>query len=1493
MPPRERRPNSAKKQQTEDIVIQPVLKRPSTPTHSRVPEIPNNLPTLQHLYNYGDLAWIEAKYLPSQENIHYFEKPSLILSHIQTETDRLTNFLTKLPPNVSSDPDPDLDRLRLLTASLSNHNNALIYYIEKSLVEDELKNERERLKVSDDFDVKSYMNGLRRTAGDKAELKKYEKLEKLFDAYEGHRKSYESFAKKEVKWPGQPSNETEYFNEPGDKFDDFYAKYQDFALPDFVSSIGERLENIPNGKNDTPTDKKKVALKIYEALNPFIKGEKFPEKLDLDPSLSIELRQGAPLLIRGISYDGVLLLDKENKPLFSQILPKDRPPSIFENQLLEIFDALNVYANQPNTRQVTLDDLKEHMDLLKSLTSPEKEEVLIQGDGRDLQTVLPAKIEQAFKDAEEAGVDIESALNSAFEPSSILSSVRNLKDDDKMQKRYFKIDEEKHEIADQMINAGESIVQDFINTPLDQLRELSVDQLLQKVRSMKANQNKLINLGTRIDKLDREKQELEENYPVLTHEELLDRTRELIPEVINKLEILETIEPLTEAVYQSTLNDHIAALTRPQQTDVEIDARPGDNSPQPMLITRAPQQLDPVAETVKDNVMQTEPNLPALNEEEQQLINVGNELLELLRTRKIFNIKSSVDLLPTVNNLLLSLDEINNSYQNLLQESSKEAERVVGMTTEHEALKQLLENTKVELNNTRAQLDEKNRELDSMRTASEAPPTTETQGPGIQTTEPVRTKVITDEQKELRKQLNVSNMELFRAQSQLIGIKRDSKRSEPNERPTTLMAQRGLQNAEANIKVLKNHIKTITTNNNQLRSELAATRSQLAQQMTGTVLPAVETTSFTTQTDPIPYSLQYTAKDYDNLLLERDELKRRVEHLTQQYNALMGFTENQDFQTDEHVVESQTETQAYFDLLQEEQKKTDELRRQLSQAEWERRQLESQLSDEAMRDQIALIQTLQEQLNESEAQKVDLNKKIEALKKKSGHQNIKNFRLKNKINNLRDENEALRNDLDHSHQEYYEAARYEEQTQDQLWRILGNSETSSPRDALSDIQALIQSLKYQKYQLERQLAEQTNEGQALRAAHEQAIKELTDKYEADLQEAKNQYEAKNCDTIAHYDQRLDTQIAQYDVRYGKFRRESEAILKETVNDYVVQIDGLKAAHEVQLARLDADYQAQITALQEELTARDSSLAALTNPKIDQYYRPFFESARVVLNHYTDLIRDEAVKDLPIVRDIFNVFMGDLKERLNLQREMEWQNFKTHTKTAIMTTEHQHATDKQALNQQAQENAQYQNHQHEESMAKLRSDLKQKEKKRSRRAEKQDAQLRAINAANIRAAHNQLASALIGRLIGADDPAAVTHGYSMLAEFTKSLLTLPEDELNHPSIQEYIKMYNDGTLDRLVNVLARPKQPVDDALSKRITDLEGTVRSFINMTAQRTAHVGAAQAYHPPRRVFVGREGVPHQGNRYARGYRSNRRLPPRRPDGRFKRVSSPARKHKK
>lgn len=1475
-------------------IQQPNRKRSRTPSKKELEydSIPENLPTLQELYDSNNNAWLTAQRLISPETLLRLQDPAAIMAQIENEAQRLEAF-------IKNDDEKNYDPVAVqLAKKLLQRDNHLSYFWKAFTTQQEVDAERKKLKARTNFNVLQHTDQLRKKEAAlekqkdqgtvekqnqikgqlkyvKEELAKYHELEKLTYALNGHKKSIETYAKPSGKWPGEPDNIALFFRDLPNEMDDVVEIEQPFKPPDDPDELLRNINQMADGKNG-PTPKKKLALRIYDQITPYLKGIKQPIDLSLKDDSQLSLVRNDALLLKPLTHNGKYLVSEQGKVLLDQIRPRSagyEVTSYFLNNVLNQLTALGL-----GTEKITKDELQEIHDGLNEMLKPPK----------------PVNFDRYPE-------DVSGSEASEFVPSETGDHIGdNLKSDADKQKEYFtllnslpKIEEDLNIIQAELEKTDYS--RDEVQSwPADKQNEWLTNRF-----ALASKERELLN---RRAEIEQQIKHIKDNYLILDTEEFSVAIKEQISSIIDQLKEAGQLDlwdkTLTELRLKPSNDDAPKTATPPIVQDssrgavasrVPIAAALDQlapsviASPEPfMIVTDAPSQLASL-----------QPAPPKLSDEDKQLIKIGKDLIGLLRTRKTFNIESSADLLPTVNNLLRSLDEINGNYQQLLQESSKETERIVGMTNEHEALKQLLENTKVELNNTRVQLDEKNRELDSMRTASEAPSTTVTQGAGIQTTEPVRTKVITDEQRELRQQLNTSNLNLFRARSQLA----------KNDRIASKLNQQNAQNTENSIKILQNELDKTRTVNTQLRDELATMRINLAQQITKieppppmdiVAVPApqgVVTKTFTTQTDP-PRSLHYTTEDFDAVLLERDELQRRLEHLTRQYNELMTFTDNQDFQTDERVVESQMEAQAYFDLLQEEQKKNDELRRQLSHAEGERRKLEGALSDEAMRDQIALIQSLQEQLNESEAQKVDLNKKIDALKKKTGHQNIKNFHLKNKINNLRDENEALRNDLDHSYQEYYDAARYEEQTQDQLWRILGNSESSKSRNALSDIQALIQSLKYQKYQLERQLAEQTNEGQALRAAHEQAIKELTDKHEADLQEAKNQYDAKNRNTLAHYEQRLDNHIAQYDVRYGKFQRESEANLKETVNDYVVQIDGLKAAHEVQLARLDADYQAQITALQEELAARDSSLAALTNPNIDQYYRPFFESARVVLNHYTDLIRDEAIKDLPVVRDIFNIFMDDLKERLNLQREMEWQTFKTHTKTAIMTTEHQHATNKQVLNQQAQENARYQNHQHDESMAKLRSDLEQKKKKRARRAEKQDAQLRAINAANIRMAHNQLASALIGRLIGSNDSAAVTHGYSMLAEFTKSLLTLPEDELNHPSIQEYIKMYNNGTLDRLVNVLAQPKQPVDDALSKRITDLEGTVRSFINITAQRTAHVGAAQAYHPPRRVFVGREGVPHQGNRYARGYRSSRRLPPRRPDGRFKRVS-PARKHKK
>lgn len=170
--------------------------------------------------------------------------------------------------------------------------------------------------------------------------------------------------------------------------------------------------------------------------------------------------------------------------------------------------------------------------------------------------------------------------------------------------------------------------------------------------------------------------------------------------------------------------------------------------------------------------------------------------------------------------------------------------------------------------------------------------------------------------------------------------------------------------------------------------------------------------------------------------------------------------------------------------------------------------------------------------------------------------------------------------------------------------------------------------------------------------------------------------------------------------------------------------------------------------------------------------------------------------------------------------------------------------------------------------------------------------RGTRAFNARLIINEKISDLLGRLVGSPDPALVAHGYSLITNYLQNLSNLSSEELESVDVNKIIDMIEQGNVNRMIAAMAAKKTSVDDTLSKRISDLENTVRSFINISSQRTAHVGAAQAYHPPRRVFVGRDGVAHQGNRYARGKRSYRRLPPRGTDGRFKRAS-PVRKYKK
>ena len=144
--------------------------------------------------------------------------------------------------------------------------------------------------------------------------------------------------------------------------------------------------------------------------------------------------------------------------------------------------------------------------------------------------------------------------------------------------------------------------------------------------------------------------------------------------------------------------------------------------------------------------------------------------------------------------------------------------------------------------------------------------------------------------------------------------------------------------------------------------------------------------------------------------------------------------------------------------------------------------------------------------------------------------------------------------------------------------------------------------------------------------------------------------------------------------------------------------------------------------------------------------------------------------------------------------------------------------------------------------------------------------------------------LLMKLTGTGNPELMAYATGMFYDFLKSAANLSDEELAARDIDKIINMYDNGAIGRMVAAIGSQKQSsVEDSLSKRISDLENTTRNFISLVSQRTAHVGAAAAYHPPRRVFVGRNGVAYQGNRRARTSKSPRRAPPRKTNGQFKR----------
>lgn len=149
----------------------------------------------------------------------------------------------------------------------------------------------------------------------------------------------------------------------------------------------------------------------------------------------------------------------------------------------------------------------------------------------------------------------------------------------------------------------------------------------------------------------------------------------------------------------------------------------------------------------------------------------------------------------------------------------------------------------------------------------------------------------------------------------------------------------------------------------------------------------------------------------------------------------------------------------------------------------------------------------------------------------------------------------------------------------------------------------------------------------------------------------------------------------------------------------------------------------------------------------------------------------------------------------------------------------------------------------------------------------------------KAVKNHEAGKLIAKLTDSNNDGLRALGASMFANLLHDMATMTDDELKATNYADLIKMNDNGSIDKIIAALATPRHAVDDSLAKRISDLENTTRSFINMMSQRTAHVGAAQAYHPPRRVVMGRgpAGVGRSSVRAPRKGRAKSKPAARRP----------------
>lgn len=370
---------------------------------------------------------------------------------------------------------------------------------------------------------------------------------------------------------------------------------------------------------------------------------------------------------------------------------------------------------------------------------------------------------------------------------------------------------------------------------------------------------------------------------------------------------------------------------------------------------------------------------------------------------------------------------------------------------------------------------------------------------------------------------------------------------------------------------------------------------------------------------------------------------------------------------------------------------------------------------------------------------------------------------------------------------------------------------------------IIENMTAQK---ERELEEQRR---ALETAHLTALSDVDRKWKDELERAKN---------IFH------DQVHEKNSAIRALEARNHQISADLTQRHQQLVAQINLEHEEEIQQLTDNYRGQIAALESDVFDLQSRLDK--GVALESGFAHFGPYLRTTLETIKDVLDVDNAANQKHIDKLLDLAVDDLRSRLQTKRSLDATEYR-------MIIENNHKQNMSLFNQA----------------------------QRLGTSQQKNAAL-----AQARAQRANLAWNLVEQLALSPDPTAKANASSLMLSLAKQLVngkgTFEEDE----AAASFLKMYDDGTVGRVVSALATPAvAPVDSALSRKISDLETSMRNFVSIVSQRTAHVGHAQTYHPPRRVFVGRDGHYYQGNRRARATRATRaaksRQQPRGPHGRF------------